>query len=197
MASIRIVAGLGNPGRRYAATRHNAGFWFVDRLCDKLALSMTRESRFFSDVVKAGDCRLAKPSTYMNESGRAIAALLQFFGVSSNELLVVHDELDLKPGDAKLKYGGGVAGHNGLRDIREQLGTEGFWRLRFGIGHPRDSAVPQQDVADYVLEPPRPEEKALIDDAVQRALATWTDIAGGDMERAMMALHTKRIPDKP
>ena len=191
MLPIRLVAGLGNPGRRYAATRHNAGFWFADALAAKLGVSMAHESRFGSEVGKKGDLRLAKPSTYMNDSGRAVSALAQFFAVSPAELLIVHDELDLRPGDAKLKLGGGVAGHNGLRDIQMQLGSADFWRLRVGIGHPRDSALPEQDVVDYVLKPPLPEERESIVNALERALAVWPDIARGDVEKAMMSLHTK------
>jgi len=152
---------------------------------------MAHESRFGSEVGKKGDLRLAKPSTYMNDSGRAVAALARFFAVSPDELLIVHDELDLRPGDAKLKLGGGVAGHNGLRDIQMQLGSADFWRLRVGIGHPRDSALPEQDVVDYVLKPPLPEERESIVNALERALAVWPDIARGDMEKAMMSLHTK------
>ncbi len=197
MLPIRLVAGLGNPGRQYAATRHNAGFWFADALAAKLGVSMAHESRFASDVGKKGDLRLAKPSTYMNDSGRAVAALARFFAVSPAELLVVHDELDLRAGEAKLKLGGGVAGHNGLRDIQTQLGSADFWRLRVGIGHPRDSALPEQDVVDYVLKPPRPEEREAIVNALERALTAWPDIARGDMERAMMTLHTKPSPAAP
>ena len=191
MPPIRLIAGLGNPGRQYMLTRHNAGFWFADALAMKLGVSMARESRFSSEVAKHGDLRLAKPTTYMNDSGQAVAALMRFFGVAPEELLIVHDELDLKPGEAKLKLGGGVAGHNGLRDIQAQLGSSDFWRLRLGVGHPRDSALPEQDVVDYVLKPPRAEERDQIVSAIQRALAVWPDIACGDMERAMMTLHTK------
>jgi PTH1 family peptidyl-tRNA hydrolase len=197
MLPIRLVAGLGNPGRQYAATRHNAGFWFADALAAKLGVSMAHESRFASDVGKKGDLRLAKPSTYMNDSGRAVAALARFFAVSPAELLVIHDELDLRAGEAKLKLGGGVAGHNGLRDIQTQLGSGEFWRLRVGIGHPRDSALPEQDVVDYVLKPPRPEEREAIVSALERALTAWPDIARGDMERAMMTLHTRASPAAP
>src|SRR6185369_7797074 len=185
MTPIRLVAGLGNPGREYAATRHNAGFWFVDRLAQKLGAALSPESRFAGEVAKSGDVRLVKPMTYMNESGRSVAALARFFGIAPEEILVVHDELDLKPGEAKMKQGGGVAGHNGLRDIQAALGTPQFWRLRLGIGHPRDSALPQQDVVDYVLHPPRAEERAALDAAITRALAAWPDVARGDMERAM------------
>ena len=194
MTPIRLVAGLGNPGRGYAATRHNAGFWFVDELSRKLGVSLAPESRFGGDVAKVGGVRLVKPSTYMNDSGRPVAALAHFFDIAADEILVVHDELDLKPGEAKMKLGGGVAGHNGLRDIQAALGTPDFWRLRFGIGHPRDSVLPQQDVVDYVLKPPRAEERTLLDAAIARALAAWPDIARGDMERAMMTLHTSVPP---
>ena len=191
MTPIRLVAGLGNPGREYAATRHNAGFWFVDELARKLGMSLAPESRFGGDVGKAGDVRVVKPMTYMNESGRSVGALARFFGIAPDEILIVHDELDLKPGEAKMKLGGGVAGHNGLRDIQAALGSADFWRLRLGIGHPRDSVLPQQDVVDYVLKPPRAEERTLLDAAITRALAAWTDVARGDMERAMLSLHTK------
>jgi PTH1 family peptidyl-tRNA hydrolase len=182
---------LGNPGRGYAATRHNAGFWFADALAEKLGTSLAAESRFSGDVGRAGDVRIAKPMTYMNESGRTVAALARFFGIAPDEILVVHDELDLRPGEAKMKLGGGVAGHNGLRDIQARLGSPDFWRLRLGIGHPRESDLPMQDVVDYVLKPPRDEERGAIFAALDRALAVWPEIARGDMERAMMTLHTK------
>jgi len=120
-----------------------------------------------------------------------VGAVAQFFGIAPAEILVVHDELDLPPGEARLKFGGGTAGHNGLRDIALHLGGPGFWRLRIGIGHPRDSAIPQQPVADYVLQPPRAPELAAIEDALARALDTWPAIAAGETERAMTALHTR------
>jgi len=123
---IRLVAGLGNPGRGYARTRHNAGFWFADALATKLGATFTHEARFAADVAKAGDVRICKPMTFMNVSGRSVAALARFFGIAPDEILVVHDELDLPAGEAKLKLGGGVAGHNGLRDIKAQLGTADF-----------------------------------------------------------------------
>ena len=194
MTPIRLVAGLGNPGREYAAARHNAGFWFIDALAAALRAPLAPESRFAGAVGKAGEVRLVKPSTYMNESGRSVAALARFYAIAPDEILVVHDELDLKPGEAKLKLGGGVAGHNGLRDILATLGSPDFWRLRIGIGHPRDSPLPLQDVVDYVLKPPRAEERSAIDAALDRARVAWPDIARGDMERAMMSLHTKASP---
>lgn len=188
---IKLVAGLGNPGREYARTRHNAGFWFVDELAGRLGSSFSAESKFSGDVAKAGDVRLVKPATFMNLSGRSVAALARFFAIAPDAILVVHDELDLRPGEAKMKLGGGHAGHNGLRDIQAQLGSADFWRLRLGIGHPRDSELSQQEVVDYVLKPPRAEEAGPIDDAIRRALDAWPAIATGDMERAMLALHTK------
>ena len=195
-APIRLVVGLGNPGREYANTRHNAGFWFVDALAEKLGASFGREGKFASDVAKAGDVRLAKPVTFMNLSGRAVSAMARFFDVGMQEILVVHDELDLKPGEAKIKLAGGHAGHNGLRDIQAQLASPEFWRLRLGIGHPRDSELTEQEVVDYVLKPPRSDERAAIEEATARALAAWPAIAAGDMERAMMLLHTKNKETK-
>ena len=191
---IRLIAGLGNPGPDYAATRHNAGFWFVDALARKVGATFAHESRFAGEVARAGDLRLVKPMTYMNLSGRAVAGLARFYGYLPEEILVVHDELDLRPGDVKLKLGGGVAGHNGLRDIQAQLGSPDFWRLRIGIGHPRDSETPQQQVVDYVLKPPRSEERSALEASIDRALRAWPDIARGDMERAMQDLHS-RAPD--
>ena len=189
--SIRLVVGLGNPGREHEATRHNAGFWFADALAAQERASFATEAKFHGQVARAGDVRLLKPGTYMNLSGRSVAALARFFAIEPAEILVAHDELDLLPGEAKMKFGGGNAGHNGLRDIDAQLGTSEFWRLRFGIGHPRDSAIPQQDVVDYVLRPPFVAERTQIDAAIDRALAAWPAIAAGDFERAMQMLHTK------
>ena len=196
MAPVRLVAGLGNPGREYAFTRHNAGFWFLDALAVKLGAAFRSEGKFQGHVAKAaGDLRLLKPMTHMNLSGRSVSAAARFFGILPAEVLVVHDELDLLPGEAKMKFGGGVAGHNGLKDIGAQLGTKDFWRLRIGIGHPRDSSIPQQDVADYVLAPPSRDDRAAIDDAIARGLDAWPAIAAGDFERAMLLLHTRK--DKP
>jgi len=190
---IRLVAGLGNPGREHAATRHNCGFWFADALASRLTAAFVSEGRFHGQVAKTGgDLRLLKPMTYMNLSGRSVAGLARFIGIAPAEILVVHDELDLLPGDAKIKFGGGTAGHNGLRDIAAQLGTPDFWRLRIGIGHPRDSAIPQQDVADYVLALPSAGERGAILTAIDRGLDAWPAIAAGEFERAMLLLHTRK-----
>jgi len=188
---IRLVAGLGNPGRGYAATRHNAGFWFADALAAKLGASFANEAKFAAEVARRGELRIAKPMTFMNLSGRTVAGIARFFDIPEEAILVVHDELDLAPGEAKLKWGGGVAGHNGLRDIKAQLGTADFWRLRLGIGHPRNSALPEREVVDYVLKPPDAGERAEIESAIEKALLTSPDILAGNMERAMMALHTR------
>jgi PTH1 family peptidyl-tRNA hydrolase len=191
--SIRLVVGLGNPGREYAATRHNAGYWYADALAARLGTSFVSEGRFHGLLAKSDSgVRMLKPSTYMNLSGRAVSAAMRFFDIRVDELLVVHDELDLKAGDAKLKQGGGHAGHNGLRDVVAQLGTAEFWRLRIGIGHPRDSEIPQQDVADYVLRPPLADERKAIEAAIAKGLDAWPEIAAGRFERALTALHTRK-----
>ncbi|MEP7205385.1 MAG: aminoacyl-tRNA hydrolase [Casimicrobiaceae bacterium] len=190
---IRLVVGLGNPGREHHATRHNAGFWFADALAERLRAEFVREPRFHGIVARGqGDVRVLKPGTYMNLSGRAVAALTRFFGIAADEMVVVHDELDLVPGSVKMKFGGGNAGHNGLRDITAQLGTPGFWRLRIGIGHPRDSEIPQQPVVDYVLRPPRADERMAIEAAIDRGLDAWPALGAGDFERAMLDLHTRK-----
>jgi PTH1 family peptidyl-tRNA hydrolase len=188
---MRLVVGLGNPGREYEATRHNAGFWWVENLAQAERVSLRPESKYHGRVGKlpaAGhDCFLLLPQTYMNESGRAVAALAGFYKIATADILVVHDELDLPPGVARLKKGGGVAGHNGLKDISRHLGPD-FWRLRLGIGHPGDRA----QVVNYVLHPPREEETKLISDAVERSLELWPLIAAGQMEKAMHRLHTEK-----
>ncbi len=195
---IRLVAGLGNPGRDYQKTRHNAGFWFIDALAQKLGAGFDRESRFLGEIAKpGGDLRLLKPTTYMNESGRSVAALARFYGIAPDKIVVVHDELDLAPGSVKMKLGGGVAGHNGLKDVKAQLGTADFWRLRIGIGHPRDSELTEQEVVDYVLKPPRREERDAILRAIDKALEAWPAIALGDFERAMLVLHTRPKTAQP
>jgi len=197
-APIRLVAGLGNPGRDYLRTRHNAGFWFADRLAARLSRAFSTEKKFFGEVCRLdGDVWLVKPMTFMNRSGQAVGALSGFYQVKPEEILVVHDELDLKPGDVKLKMGGGVAGHNGLKSIRERLGSADFWRLRIGIGHPREYAQSEQEVVDYVLHRPSIEHQELIDATIAKCLDIWPALAEGAMERAMHQLHTKPKPPKP
>jgi PTH1 family peptidyl-tRNA hydrolase len=199
--SFRLIVGLGNPGREYKETRHNAGFWWIERLAGTLQAAFRSESKFQAQVAAArggdGDLRLAMPQTFMNRSGFAVASLARFYRVAPAEILVVHDELDLKPGMVKLKQGGGNAGHNGLKDIAAALGSGDFWRMRLGIGHPRDGALSEQEVADYVLHPPPGEERLLILDAIARALAVWPWLARGETERAMHELHTAPRPPPP
>ncbi|MFZ5555133.1 MAG: aminoacyl-tRNA hydrolase [Pseudomonadota bacterium] len=192
---IQLVAGLGNPGPEYAETRHNAGFRWVERIAASCGASWRAEAKFHGRVARAREggqeVWLIEPGTYMNLSGRAVAALARFYRIAPQSILVAHDELDLVPGVVKLKRGGGVAGHNGLKDIAAALGTPDFWRLRIGIGHPGQGA----DVANYVLKPPRREEAAAIEDALARSLDLWPLIAAGNLEAAMLKLHTRPRPE--
>ena len=189
---MKLIVGLGNPGRKYEATRHNAGFWWLDAVARAARADFRREARFFGEVarVPGADLWLLKPDTYMNESGRAVATLAMFYRIQPAEILVAHDELDLPPGGVKLKFGGGLSGHNGLRDVAPALGTQDFWRLRIGIGHPRDLAQGQQEVVDFVLHPPRADERKAIDAALDKAMEVWPLIAARDMQAAMLKLHT-------
>jgi PTH1 family peptidyl-tRNA hydrolase len=200
MTPLRLIVGIGNPGSEYRATRHNAGAWFVERLAQAVGASLAMQAKFQALVasVRANDGidrRLALPQTFVNRSGQAVSALARFYRIAPEEILIAHDELDLKPGAVKLKEGGGSAGHNGLKDIAASLGTPAFWRLRIGIGHPREGALSEQEVADYVLRRPRLEEQQAIDDAIVRALAIWPSLEVGDTERAMHLLHT--VPKAP
>ncbi|MBX6318977.1 aminoacyl-tRNA hydrolase [Pigmentiphaga sp.] len=190
---IRLIVGLGNPGPDYERTRHNAGFWLLDQIADDLRVSFANEKPFFGHVAKArvnGDMvLLLKPMTYMNRSGQAVGALARFYKLAPEQILVAHDELDLLPGQAKLKQGGSHAGHNGLKDIQAALGSPAFWRLRIGIGHPRSLGLAQQ-VADFVLHPPRKDEQVRIEETVDRARAVVPDILQGRFESAMKQLHS-------
>ncbi|SFW17683.1 peptidyl-tRNA hydrolase [Nitrosovibrio sp. Nv17] len=188
---MKLVVGLGNPGREYAATRHNAGAWWVARLAERLRVTLNAEAKFHGLCARVSqndaEVWLLNPQTYMNASGKAVAALCRFYRIDPDEVLVVHDELDLPPGAAKLKLGGGLGGHNGLKDIAARLGTQDFWRLRIGIGHPGD----RDAVVGYVLQPPHKDEGALIDEAIGRSLETWPLLAQGDCQAAMLKLHTR------
>jgi PTH1 family peptidyl-tRNA hydrolase len=190
---IRLIVGLGNPGKEYERTRHNAGFWFVEALAGAAGASFHVERKFSATLARARlaghEVWLARPSTFMNLSGQAVQSLAQFYRAAPDEILVAHDELDLAPGDARLKLGGGVAGHNGLKDIRARLSSADFWRLRLGIGHPRTLGL-QQQVADFVLHPPRRDELAAILGALDRAQSVIPDVLAGDLPRAMARLHT-------
>ena len=187
MTSPRLIVGLGNPGNEYEDNRHNLGFWFVDRLASDLKVSLVAQGKFFGRVARDGDRWLLQPTTFMNHSGQAVAALARFYKIEAQEILVVHDELDLPPGTIRLKQGGGNGGHNGLKDIQSHLATPDFWRLRLGIGHPGE----RTEVINYVLKAPRREEQELIDRAIDRCLLTWPKLGVGDYEAAQRLLHVK------
>ena len=191
MSQIRLIVGLGNPGREYEDTRHNVGFWWLEEFARSENLNFKSESKFHGLVTRgqvfSHEIFLLKPQTFMNLSGRAVCAIAQFYKISPGEILVVLDELDLQPGVARLKMGGGHGGHNGLKDIIAQLGTKDFWRLRLGIGHPGDRA----EVVNFVLNNPRREERDLIGEAMQHSLHIVSLLIEGKMEAAMLKLHTK------
>jgi PTH1 family peptidyl-tRNA hydrolase len=190
MSEISLIVGLGNPGREYESTRHNAGFWWVDEFARAQQFGFRAEGKFHGLFARGHlhghELFLLKPQTFMNISGRAVGALAQFYKIAPQHILVAHDELDLPPGSAKLKLGGGHGGHNGLKDIIAHLGTKDFWRLRIGIGHPGERA----DVSNYVLNAPRREEQELIDEAMRRAQEVAPLIVEGKLEAAMLKLHS-------
>ncbi|MGK5025056.1 MULTISPECIES: aminoacyl-tRNA hydrolase [Janthinobacterium] len=191
---IRLIVGLGNPGPEYEQTRHNAGFWLVDNLANSLpGTRLQRDSRYNAMLAKTSingqDVWLLEPLTFMNRSGQSVGALARFFKIAADEVLVVHDELDLMPGIARLKKGGSAGGHNGLKDITAALGTQDYWRLRLGIGHPRSLNL-QQQVADFVLHRPRREDQELIEQAIDKSLLVMPQIVDGKFEAATMKLHT-------
>lgn len=194
MNGIRMIVGLGNPGPEHEEDRHNAGFWFVEAVARAHGGSFSNETKFFGRVARARigheQVWLLEPTTYMNRSGLAVATLAGFYRIAPEQILVAHDELDLLPGQVKLKQGGGSAGHNGLKDITAKLGGPGFWRLRLGIGHPRSLQLNQQ-VADFVLHRPSREDRQAIDEQIDRALACLPDAVAGHFEAATMKLHTR------
>ena len=192
MNAPRLIVGLGNPGAEYENTRHNAGFWFVDQLAQQLKISLAPQSKFFGRAGRCGELWLLQPTTFMNRSGQAVAALANFYKISPAEILVVHDELDLPPGGIRLKQGGGNGGHNGLKDIQAKLSTPDYWRLRLGIGHPRTLGL-SQEVADFVLHQPRKDEQADIEQALYRCLLAWPKLAVGDYAGAQQQLHGKAV----
>ncbi len=194
---IRLLVGLGNPGPEYEATRHNAGFWFVDAVARQMKATLAPERSYFGLAARVstghGPVWLLEPMTYMNLSGKSVAALARFFKIAPDEILVVHDELDLMPGQAKLKQGGSHAGHNGLKDIHAQLGSADYWRLRLGIGHPGVKG----EVIDYVLRKPPLEQRQAIDRVVDESLKALDLMLAGEMERAMMKIHARPPRPKP
>jgi len=189
--AIRLVVGLGNPGKEYERTRHNAGFWLVERFAQANGIALRKDPKFKALVGKtAAGAWLLQPQTFMNLSGQPVQMLAGFFKIKPEEVLVVHDELDFDPGVARLKQGGGIAGHNGLKDISQRIGSHDYWRLRIGIGRPAVAA----EMADYVLHKPSLEEKQAIDGAIDNALALLPQMIAGDMQGAMNKLHSQ---DKP
>lgn len=189
---IRLIVGLGNIGAEYERTRHNAGFWFVDHVASHYGAHFRMEKKFFGELARASigqvDVWLLKPSTFMNLSGQAVVAAALFHRLLPDQILVAHDELDLSPGDVRLKKGGGIAGHNGLKDVRARLSSAEFWRLRIGIGHPRDYQL-QQPVADYVLHRPRKDQEQAIDGAIERAQSLLELAVVGQFDLATMRLR--------
>jgi PTH1 family peptidyl-tRNA hydrolase len=190
MSEIKLIVGLGNPGKEYEATRHNAGFWWVDQVCAETGSKLNLEAKFFGHSGKLqgeSEVWLLKPTTFMNVSGRAVGALAKFYKIAPDEVLVIHDELDLPPGTVKLKKGGGHGGHNGLKDITAQLSTPDFWRLRIGIGHPGDKS----QVANFVLHAPNRDEQSLIEQNIDQSTTLLPLLLQGKFEEAMLKLHTK------
>ena len=191
---IKLFVGLGNPGPEYEATRHNAGFWWIDELARELKVSLVPERSYYGLMARANvngnTVWLLEPQTFMNASGKSVAALARFFKIQPEEILVVHDELDVTPGQVKLKRGGSHAGHNGLRDIHAQLGSSDYWRLRVGIGHPGVKS----EVVNWVLKKPSPDQRKLIDDSIIHSLKSYPALLEGDMEKATMQIHTSKPP---
>ncbi len=194
---IRLLVGLGNPGPEYAATRHNAGFWFIDDVARQLGASLVPDRSYFGLVARVnrpdGPVWLLEPMTFMNLSGKSVAALARFFKIAPNEILVAHDELDVLPGNAKMKIGGGHGGHNGLKDINAQLGSADYWRLRLGIGHPGVKA----EVVDYVLRKPPVEQREAIEKSIAQSLGALDLMLSGDMDKALMKVHAQPPRPKP
>lgn len=191
---IKLFVGLGNPGPEYEATRHNAGFWWTEALARELKVSPALDKNYHGRVARttiAGQTVwLLEPLTFMNVSGKSVAALARFFKIAPEEILVAHDELDIVPGQAKLKFGGSHAGHNGLRDIHAQLGTGDYWRLRIGVGHPGVKA----EVINWVLKKPSQEHRVAIEDSITRSLKAVPALLAGEMEKATMLIHTSAPP---
>ncbi len=194
---IRLLVGLGNPGAEYDGTRHNAGFWFIDEVARQLKAPLAPDRAYFGMTARAnrtsGPLWLLEPMTFMNLSGKSVSALARFFKIAPDEILVAHDDLDLAPGQMKMKFGGSHAGHNGLRDIQAQLGTPDFWRLRLGIGHPGIKS----EVSGYVLRRPPVSERMDVDECITRALGALDLLIDGPMDRAMMKIHARPAPPKP
>jgi peptidyl-tRNA hydrolase, PTH1 family len=192
MESLRLVVGLGNPGRQYEETRHNAGFWWLESLARELGVALKPEPKYYGRMGKwtgqQGEIWLLCPETFMNLSGKSVGALARFYKIPPESILVAHDELDLPPGTVKLKHGGGHGGQNGLKDIHAQLGSPNYWRLRIGIGHPGS----KEAVTGHVLGKPPEAERNLMVGAIEAALAVWPELATGNFAAAQLKLHTTK-----
>lgn len=191
---IKLFVGLGNPGPEYEGTRHNAGFWWVDALARELKVQLTMDRGYHGLLARTSHngntIWLLEPQTFMNLSGKSVGALARFFKIAPDEILVAHDELDVPPGEAKLKFGGSHAGHNGLRDIHAQLGTGDYWRLRLGVGHPGVKS----EVVHWVLKKPSPDHRIAIEQTVDRSIKALPQLLAGDMEKATQLIHTSKPP---
>jgi PTH1 family peptidyl-tRNA hydrolase len=191
---IKLFVGLGNPGPEYEATRHNAGFWWIDEVARALKVPLVMDKSYYGLVarttVNGQTVWLLEPQTFMNLSGKSVAALARFFKIQPQEILVAHDELDIAPGEAKIKLGGSHAGHNGLRDIHAQLGTGDYWRLRLGVGHPGIKS----EVVHWVLKKPSLDHRIAIDQTIDRALKALPHFLAGEMDKATMLVHTSKPP---
>lgn len=191
---IKLFVGLGNPGPEYEATRHNAGFWWIDALSRELKTPLSLDKNYHGQVARTTlngqTVWLLKPLTFMNLSGKSVAALARFFKVSPSEVLVAHDELDIVPGQVKLKFGGSHAGHNGLRDIHSQMGSADYWRLRIGVGHPGVKV----EVINWVLKKPSQEDRMAMEACIDRCLKAVPELLQGEMEKATMLIHTSQPP---
>ncbi len=199
---IKLFVGLGNPGPDYEATRHNAGFWWIDALARELKTQLNMDKgyhgRFARTTVHGQTVWLLQPQTFMNLSGKSVSALARFFKITPQEILVAHDELDIAPGQVKLKFGGSHAGHNGLRDMHAQLGSGDYWRLRLGVGHPGDKS----EVVNWVLKKPSLDHRIAIEQCIDRSLKALPAFLSGDMDKAMLLVHTNKpvrahTPAKP
>ena len=189
MHKIKLFVGLGNPGEQYLETRHNVGFWWIDFIGQNHKLSLKNSKKYFGEFSKHnedGEVFFLKPSTFMNDSGKSVQALAKFYKIEPEEILVIHDELDIQPGTAKIKLGGGHGGHNGLKRIQTSLGSNNFWRLRIGVGHPGDKSK----VIGYVLNKPSKIEMQLIQESIINSYKVFSYIMLGQFEKAMLNLHS-------
>lgn len=194
MSKLKLIVGLGNPSQQYAQTRHNAGFWFVERIAEEFNISLSLDKKYHGMVgrgqVHGVDVRLLLPQTFMNKSGQSVVPFANFYGINNDELLIAHDELDLEVARMRFKTGGGHGGHNGLRDIVPHIGAD-FHRLRLGIGRPSEKA----QVASYVLGTPSPDEKVALNLMLDTAIKTLPDLVTGKFDKAQQVINSFKLPE--